>query len=57
MIRVIDNSKSVPVEIEPGRTLNINPNLKTDELERLVTLLKQRKGNFAWKYTDMRGIP
>ena len=37
--------------------MNINPNLKPDELECLVTLLKRHKGAFDWEYTDMRGIP
>ena len=57
LIPVIDNSKSVPVEFESGKTLNINPNLKANELEHLVTLLKYHMGNFAWEYTYMREIP
>ena len=57
IIPIIENSKSIPVEIKPKKTLNINPNLKTDELEHLVTFLKQHKGAFSWEYTDMRGIP
>ena len=32
-------------------------NLAPDELERLVTLLKQHKGTFSWEYTNMKGIP
>ena len=32
IIPVIDNSKSVPVEVKLGKTLNINPNLKSNEL-------------------------
>ena len=57
IIPVIENSKSIPVEIKPGKILNINPNLKVDELEHLATLLKWNKKAFDWEYTDMRGIP
>ena len=57
MIPVIDNSKSFPVDVDSGKTLNINPNLKADDMECLVTLLKQHKGDFAWEYIDMGGIP
>ena len=57
LIPLIDNSKSVPVEVYTGETLNINPNLKAGELKHLVTLLKQHKGAFAWEYKGMRGIP
>ena len=37
--------------------MNINPNLKADELEHLVTLQKQDKGDFVGEYIYMRGIP
>ena len=47
IIPVLKNSKSIPIEIEPGKTLNINPNLTPDELECLITLLKQHKGYFS----------
>ena len=51
------NSKSILVEIDLGKTMNINMNLALDELKRLVTLLKQHKGTFSWEYTNMKGIP
>ena len=54
---MLKNSKSFPIEIEVGKTLNINPNLAPDEQERLITLLKKHKGTFSWDYTDMKGIP
>ena len=57
IILVLKNSKSIPVEIEPGKTLNINPNLAPDEEEHLITLLKKHKEAFSWKYMDMKGIP
>ena len=54
---MLKNLKSVPVEVESRKTLNINPSLAPDEQERLITLLKKHKGEFSWEYTDMRGIP
>ena len=46
IIPELKNLKSIPVEIELRKTLNINPNLTPDELERLITLLKKNKGHF-----------
>ena len=40
IIPVLNNSKSIPIEIDPSKTLNINMNIIPDELENLVTLLK-----------------
>ena len=57
IIPVLKNSESIPIEVEPGQTLNINPSLSLEEQKRLVSLLKEHKGAFAWEYTDMRGIP
>ena len=57
IIPMLKKLKSVPVEVESGKTLNINPSLTTDEHECLITLLKKHKGAFAWEYTDMKGIP
>ena len=57
LIPVIDHSKSVPVELDLGKTMNINPNLKIDKMECLVTLLEHNKGYFSWEYTNMIGIP
>ena len=42
--------------MESRKTLNINMNLTPDELEHLITLLKQHKGYFSYEYTDMKGI-
>ena len=41
IVLVLKSLKSVPIEIEPGKTLNINPNLTLDEQECLITLLKK----------------
>jgi transposase InsO family protein len=45
------------VEIEPGKTLNINPDLSSAETRRLMNLLIEHKEAFAWDYMDMKGIP
>jgi spore coat protein CotF len=50
------SSKSILVEIEPGKTLNINPNLTNVETQQLMKLLRENKEAFAWDYTDMKGI-
>jgi hypothetical protein len=50
------SSKSIPVEIEPGKTLNINPILTDVETQQLMTLLLEHKEAFAWDYTYMKGI-
>jgi hypothetical protein len=50
------SSKSIPVEIEPSKTLNINPNLTDAETQQLMKLLRENKEAFAWDYTDMKGI-
>ena len=44
------------VEIEPGKTLNINKNLTAEQEEKLVQLLRKFKVAFAWDYPDMKGI-
>ena len=57
IIPVLKNLKSIPIEVESGKTLNINPSLSLDEQKHLISLLKEHKGAFSWEYTDMRGIP
>ena len=47
IFQVLKILKSVPIEIESGTTLNINPNLALDEHEHLITLLKKHKGAFS----------
>eukprot|EP00253_Pinus_taeda_P019898 PITA_19898 len=53
-VTVVANSKVV--EIEPGKTLNINANLTPDQETKLVNLLRKYQGGFAWDYPDMKGI-
>jgi hypothetical protein len=50
------SSKSIPIEIEPGKTLNINPHLTDAETQQLTKLLQENKEAFAWDYTNMKGI-
>lgn len=44
------------MEIEPGKTLNINANLTSEEETKLIHLLTKYKEAFAWDYPDMKGI-
>ena len=48
------NSK--PIEIEPGKVLNINKNPTDDQQQRLIQLLRKYKEAFAWDSLDMKGI-
>ena len=57
IIPVLKNLKSIPIEVESGKTLNINPNLSLYEQKHMISLLKELKGEFTLEYTDMRGIP
>jgi len=50
----VSNNKTI--EIEPGKTLNINNNLTLEQEENLVQLLRKYKEAFAWDYSDMKGI-
>jgi hypothetical protein len=50
------SAKSILVEIEPRKTLNINPNLTVVERKQLMKLLLEHKEKFAWDYIDMKGI-
>jgi len=53
-VTFVANSKIV--EIEPGKTLNINANLTSDQETKLIHLLGKYKEAFAWEYPDMKGI-
>jgi hypothetical protein len=45
------------VELEPGKTLNINPTLSKSQKKQLLDVLRKHKEAFAWDYIDMKGIP
>jgi hypothetical protein len=47
---------SIPVEISPGKFLNINSKLDQNQWEQLIHVLQEQSGAFAWDYKDMRGI-
>ena len=38
-VKVLPNHKSIPVEIESGKTMNINPNLSVVETNQVIKLL------------------
>eukprot|EP00253_Pinus_taeda_P006540 PITA_06540 len=44
------------VEIEPGKTLNINADLTPEQETKLIHILRKYKEAFAWDYPDMKGI-
>jgi hypothetical protein len=50
------SSKSIVVEIKPGKTLNINPDLSSAKIGRLMKILIEHKEEFFWDYMDMKGI-
>ena len=56
MIPVTSIANSKIVEIEPGKTLNINANLTSEQETKLIHLLMKYKVAFAWDYPDMKGI-
>jgi hypothetical protein len=60
-----DNDPNIPVtsvanskviQIEPGKTLNINANLTPEQETKLIQLLRKYQEAFAWDYPDMKGI-
>jgi hypothetical protein len=51
---VVHNNKSV--EIAPGRSLNINANLDEQQQQNLIQVLSKYQQDFAWEYSDMKGI-
>ena len=40
-------SSSVPMEILPGRTLNINPHLTPTQIQNIIAMLKEHQAEFA----------
>jgi len=55
-IHVTSIANSKIVEIELGKTLNINANLTSNQETKLIHLLRKYKEAFAWDYPDMKGI-
>jgi hypothetical protein len=50
----VHNNK--PVEITPGKSLNINANLEEQQQQKLIQTLSKYQQDFAWEYYDMKGI-
>eukprot|EP00253_Pinus_taeda_P008113 PITA_08113 len=55
-IPVTSVAHSKIVEIELGKTLNINANLTPEQETKLIHILTKHKNAFAWDYPDMKGI-
>jgi hypothetical protein len=50
----VHNNK--PIEIAPGRPLNISANLDEQQQQNLIQALSKYQQDFAWEYSDMKGI-
>jgi hypothetical protein len=48
--------KRKPIEIAPGRPLNINANLDEQQQKNLIQALSKYQQDFSWEYSDMKGI-
>lgn len=46
-IHIIAPSDSIPIEIEPGKTFNINLNLSPSQTEQLLKVLREHKEAFT----------
>ncbi len=55
-ILIIVPCDSISIEIEPRKTLNINPNLSPSQTEQLLKVLREHKEAYSCEYTDMKGI-
>ena len=55
-IYTIDKSLELsakPVDISPGKFLNINSKLDFSKQQKLIKILQKQLGAFAWEYEDM----
>ena len=48
--------KTTLAEINPRKFLHLNLELEEQQTEKLLELLKEQSGAFAWDYSDMKGI-
>jgi hypothetical protein len=55
-IPTIEVHNNKPVNIAPGRSLNINANLDEQQQQNLIQVLSKYQQAFAWGYSDMKGI-
>jgi hypothetical protein len=44
------------VEISPGKYLYINSILESDYQQKMIQMIQGKSDDFAWNYSDMRGI-
>ena len=49
-------SYTIPCEVSPGKFLQIITTLDETQQEKLLRVLKEQTGAFAWEYMDMKGI-
>ena len=47
---------TIPCEIGPDKFLQINVELSENQQAQLLKVIKKQAGEFAWEYTDMKGI-
>ena len=47
---------TIPYEVGPETFLHINIRLSENQQAQLLKVLKKQAGEFAWEYTDMKGI-
>ena len=47
---------TIPCEVGPEKTLHINAGLSENQQAQLLKVLKKQVGEFAWEYTNMKGI-
>ena len=61
-----DKKRGTPVEdlisvsicaTDPTKTVKVGSNLSKEQIERLITFLREHHDVFAWSHSDMPGIP
>ena len=53
---VVVHLETTSAEISPGKFLHLNLKLEKQQTKKLLELLKEQSGAFAWDYSDMKGI-
>lgn len=48
--------KIIPIEIELGKTFNINVDLDKHQQQKPIQVLYKYKQAFSWDYSDMKGL-
>ena len=47
---------TIPSEVGPEKFLHINAGLSENQQAQLLKVLKKQARQFAWEYTDMKGM-